>query len=189
MLSDSSILEAMKLGDLSIEPFDADHLQGASYDLTLGDQVLVMQPGHCLDPRKDTVAEFRPRRVAADGIQVMPGVFVLATTAETVRLGNGLVARVEGKSSLGRLGLVVHSTAGFIDPGFAGQITLEMSCAHARGVKIFAGMPIGQLAVMPTSSEVARPYNGKYQMQKGPVASRYHENWIPHAVGRGGSWR
>lgn len=110
---------------------------------------------------------------------ITPGSFVLAATQETVRLGHALAGRIEGKSSLGRLGLMVHSTAGFIDPGFEGQITLELSNLANAPMRLYPGMPIAQLAVFRMAGRVELPYGmtGKYQGQTGPTPSRYHLNF------------
>ena len=95
---------------------------------------------------------------------------------ETIAVGTQLMGQLEGKSSLGRLGVVVHSTAGYLDPGFNGQVTLELSCAHSRGIVLYPGMPIAQIA-FDECPAVDKPYCGKYVGQSGPTPSRYHENW------------
>ncbi len=105
-----------------------------------------------------------------------PGEFVLGSTVERVAIPDDLVARLEGKSSLGRLGLLIHSTAGYIDPGFEGTITLELSNVARLPIAIYPGMPIGQISFLQMTTPVDRPYRGKYGGQEGPTASRYHEN-------------
>jgi dCTP deaminase len=107
-----------------------------------------------------------------------PGEFVLGATAERIRIGNDLVGRLEGKSSLGRLGLLIHSTAGFIDPGFEGTVTLELSNVATLPIKIYPGMRIGQISFLQMTTEAERPYGSgelasKYQGQMGPTPSRY----------------
>src|SRR4051794_5005072 len=108
-----------------------------------------------------------------------PGEFVLGSTAERVALPDDLVARLEGKSSLGRLGLLIHSTAGYIDPGFDGTITLELSNVARLPISIYPGMPIGQISFLQMTTPVERPYQGKYQGQRGPTASAYHREFDP----------
>jgi dCTP deaminase len=111
-----------------------------------------------------------PFRLHANG-------FVLATTMERVHICAEMVARLEGKSSLGRLGLSVHSTAGFIDPGFDGQVTLELSNHTRLTILLWPGMPIGQIAFDRLDGTAARTYAGKYQGQRGPQVSRFHQNY------------
>src|SRR5205085_9425192 len=111
-----------------------------------------------------------------------PGEFVLGSTLERIRLPDDLVARLEGKSSLGRLGLLIHSTAGFIDPGWDGHVTLELSNVANLPITIYYGMKIGQLSFMDLSEPAAVPYGSgklgsKYQGQKGPTPSRYYKNF------------
>ena len=106
-----------------------------------------------------------------------PGEFVLGTTLERIGIPNDLVARLEGKSSLGRLGLLIHSTAGYIDPGWFGDITLELSNVSRLPITIYAGMRIGQLSFQQLTTPVDNPYSGKYQGQEGPTASRAHQDF------------
>ncbi|MGH9152465.1 MAG: dCTP deaminase, partial [Acidimicrobiales bacterium] len=113
-----------------------------------------------------------------------PGEFVLGSTLERVRLGVDVVARLEGKSSLGRLGLLIHSTAGFIDPGFEGAITLELSNVATLPIAIYPGMKIGQISFLRMTTPAENPYGSgpagsKYQGQRGPTPSRYSENFRP----------
>ena len=117
-----------------------------------------------------------------------PGEFVLGSTLERVKLGNDVVARLEGKSSLGRLGLLIHSTAGFIDPGFEGHITLELSNVATLPIAIFPGMKIGQISFYQMTTEAEFPYGSpelgsKYQGQSGPTASRSHQDFDPISGG------
>lgn len=178
MLTDSRIQQALHWGELAISDFDEAQLQPASYDVRLGSELLVMRDGSgdALDTKSDVAREFVAFQICDEGFVVAAGDFVLATTSERIRVGPQFIAQVEGKSSLGRLGLMVHSTAGYIDPGFEGQITLELSCVHDRGVVIYPGMRIGQLAFR-YCGEGDRVYEGKYAGQTGPTASRYHQNW------------
>jgi dCTP deaminase len=176
MLTDSRIQQAVHWGDLEISGFNDSQLQPASYDIRLHDEALQLRPGLPLDPRENAEPEFERVLIPESGAVLRGRGFLLCSTAERVRVGPGFVGQVEGKSSLGRLGLMVHATAGYIDPGFDGQITLELSCVHDRGVKIYPGMRIGQLAFRYCGSG-DRLYEGKYQGQEGPTASRYHQNW------------
>lgn len=183
MLSDAQIKDAVRWKGLSISGFDERFLQPASYDVHLHPDLLVLRRGGPLDPKVDSTREFARFGMDDDGFVVESGMFVLASTSERFELGSQLMGQLEGKSSLGRLGLVVHSTAGYIDPGFSGQITLELSCSHDRGVRVYPGMPVGQIAFMRVSS-VDKLYCGKYVMQHGPTVSRYHQNWDEEA----GQW-
>lgn len=178
MLSDSLIRHAMRWRGLEISPFLEEQLQPASYDVTLHPQLLVLREGDPLDPRADSTGEWSEvvMRDSSYGFILRAGQLVLGSTIERFTLGEGLLGQLEGKSSLGRLGLQVHSTAGYLDPGFSGQVTLELSCTHSRGVILYPYMPIGQVAFDDVLA-VKRPYQGKYQGQQGPVPSRYHENW------------
>jgi dCTP deaminase len=172
LLSDIDILSAMAEGEISVSPFDRERLQPASLDVCLDSYYRVPRGDvGCLD-----VADLVPHTDLVDDdflIPLEPGDFILATTRERVTLGNQIAARVEGKSSIGRLGVLVHSTAGFIDPGFTGQVTLEISNIAPWEVQLRPGMRIAQLAFQRLSSPVARPYQGNYQNQVGPQESRF----------------
>jgi dCTP deaminase len=112
-----------------------------------------------------------------------PGEFVLGSTLERVAIPDDLVARLEGKSSLGRLGLLIHSTAGYIDPGWDGTITLELSNVARLPITIYAGMPIGQISFLTLTTPVDAPYRGKYLRQEGPTASEYYRNFSDGPAG------
>jgi dCTP deaminase len=177
VLSDAQIEDAIRWRGLSISSFDRRCLQPASYDVHLHPELLILRAGGPLDPKVDTAAEFERVSIDVDsGFVLEPGMFALGSTTERVDLGPQLMGQLEGKSSLGRLGLVVHSTAGYLDPGFRGQITLELACVQGRGLILYPGMPIAQVAFMSCSS-VAQLYQGKYVEQDGPTASRYNQNW------------
>lgn len=180
LMSDRDLTAAIKAGTVALDPFDPELVQPSSIDVRLDRQFRVFN-NHLythIDPRErqddlTTVVE------VADGepFVLHPGEFVLASTIETVTLGDHLAGRLEGKSSLGRLGLLVHSTAGFIDPGFSGQITLELSNVATLPIRLWPGMRIGQLCVFRLSSPAERPYGSsrlgsRYQGQMGPTASR-----------------
>lgn len=191
MLNDTEISKAVQDGWIDIEPFDVARLQPVSYDLTLSEDIRV--------PRGDvTLIRTRPwddyrsgtqyyghgvpswgthtcgRTIPPSGSSLRPGEFLLACTREMVRLSPSMAARVEGKSSLGRLGMAVHITAGFIDPGFEGQITLEIANLAPWSIELFPGMPIAQI-VFESVNPPERDYSktGRYQGQRGPTESRY----------------
>jgi len=136
-----------------------------------------------IDPSEEQPDLTRMVEVAGDESFILhPGEFVLASTYETVTLPDDIAARLEGKSSLGRLGLVTHSTAGFIDPGFSGHITLELSNVATLPIKLWPGMKIGQLCFFQLSSPAENPYGtgpylNRYQGQRGPTASRSFQNF------------
>jgi dCTP deaminase len=181
ILSDRDLRERLARGDLVVEPLeDADlQIQPASIDLRLDSSFVAFRASRfaCLDPR-DIPADATERIEVASGDSFVlhPGDFVLGSTIERVKIPADLVARVEGRSSLGRLAIVVHATAGFIDPGFEGQITLELSNLGRTAVKLYPGMRISQIVLQEMKSPAERPYGhargSKYQGQSGPVASR-----------------
>lgn len=179
ILSDVDLLDAIADGSLVIDPFDESRLQPSSIDLTMDSRVKVLlgsPRSEMVDPREDN-SDLMQSVVLDEAFDLQPGTFALASTAEVVKISNRHVGRVEGKSSLARLGLLVHATAGYIDPGFHGQITLELSNLLPMAIKLYAGMPIAQLAVMQMTSPARHPYAGKYQGQSGPQQSRYHLNF------------
>ena len=164
-----------------IEPFSEGQVQPASYDLRLGNTILYLNNDDnvMIDPRCTDELEYT--KVTFDETYLHPGEFALSSTLEKVTMPDYLCARVEGKSSLGRLGLIVHSTAGFVDPGFAGTITLEMTNLTKLPIKLYAGMKIAQICFMEMKSVPDRLYgdhtlNSKYQFQKEPTPSKYHMN-------------
>ena len=172
----------MRWRGLRVSGFSPAQLQPASYDVRLGEELLVLRPGGPLDPKVDTTDQWERVLIGEDGVVLEHGMFALGTTQERVEMGEHLTGQVEGKSSLGRLGLLVHITAGYLDPGFVGQVTLELACVHPRGVRLYPGMPIAQIG-FDDCITVSKPYSGKYRQQSGPTASRYHENWT------GRDWR
>ena len=179
MLADKQIAQLGRDG--VIEPFEPEQLQPASYDMTLGQELRVFNHTS-LRPIDTKEASDRtyPLLMPSDGHLLES--FALAVTQEMIRMPNNLAARVEGKSSLARLGLFVHVTAGFIDPGFEGYITLELFCTHARGMIIYPGMPICQLSFQHLEQHAKVPYRGKYQgsVRPGPVASKFYKNFKDH---------
>ena len=183
ILSDRDIRSRLERGDLQIAPLQDRELQiqPASVDLRLGNEFIVYKPGQiaCLDPRDPATltAATETVAVAADSAFILhPGEFALGSTVERVAIPRDLVARVDGRSSVGRLAVVVHATAGFIDPGFAGQITLELSNLGRIPVRLYPGMRIAQIVLHQLTSAAERPYGSergsRYQEQIGPQASR-----------------
>jgi dCTP deaminase len=178
MLADWQITDRITQGDLDVSPFDPERVQPASVDLLLDQYVRTLAGPKWAEI---DVADIQPRHTALDqigedGWLLDPGDFLLACTVERVTLPPDLAARVEGKSSLGRLGLTVHVTAGFIDPGFTGQITLEIANLSGRPIRLRRMMPIAQLCLIPMSAAPERPYGSAgnhYQGQYGPTESRY----------------
>lgn len=186
MLADRSIRAAVEQGELKIEPFDEDRLQPASYDVTLDNEFRVFN-NHgfvCIDPKESVEPLTEIVRVSLvksamipDYFVLHPGEFVLGQTVERVVIPDDIVSRIEGKSSLGRVGVLVHATAGFIDPGFEGRLTLELSNQATVPIKLYPGMSIGQLSFQWTDQPVETPYNGKYQGDLSPTASRLHQDF------------
>ena len=186
VLSDVTIRQELASGRLVIDPFDEALLQPSSVDLRVAPEFRVFHNNRrpYIDVREpgDDLTEV-VRIAEGDPFILHPGEFVLGSTAERVALPDDLVARLEGKSSLGRLGLLIHSTAGYIDPGFDGTITLELSNVARLPISIYPGMPIGQISFLQMTTPVARPYQGKYQGQSGPTASAYHREFERDASG------
>ncbi len=187
MLIDRQIRQALDTGELTVSPADSidARIQPASLDLRLGPTFAVFNHHmreDVIDPKVDC-SPFLDFYTPSDGehFLVHPGDFVLATTLEEIGLGDTLAARVEGKSSLGRLGILVHATAGFIDPGWTqASITLEISTVVGIPVRLWPGMPIAQLA-FERVEPVAAGYSGKYQGQSGPTPSAFYRNWTGSA--------
>jgi dCTP deaminase len=187
ILSDRDIRVRLEAGDLAIEPLDDPErqIQPASVDLRLGDEFVTYTLPHipCIDPRdRSSLEDYTERMTVAQGgaFVLHPGEFALGSTVERVRIPPDLVARVEGRSSIGRLAVVVHATAGFVDPGFDGTITLELSNLGRLPVKLYPGMRISQVVFHELTSTAERPYGpgrgSKYQRQEGPVTSRIVED-------------
>ena len=183
ILSDTDIARRLEAGDLVIDPLDDPELQiqPASVDLRLGTEFLEFRRTNipCIHPDSEReVDEYVTETVVEDGDAFIlhPGDFVLGTTAERVEIPPDLLAHVEGRSSLGRLAIVVHATAGLCDPGYRGQITLELSNLGAAPVALRPGMRVSQLTFTELSSPAERPYGSgrgsKYQDQTGPQASK-----------------
>jgi dCTP deaminase len=185
LLSDRDILAEIDAGRVAMEPWDPEMLQPSSIDVRLDRYFRVFENHKYphIDPAADQ--SDLTRIVEPDGDEAFilhPGEFVLGSTYEVVTLPDDVAARVEGKSSLGRLGLLTHATAGFVDPGFSGHVTLELSNVATLPIKLWPGMKIGQLCFIRTSSPVENPYGSgqygnRYQGQRGPTASRSFQNF------------
>jgi len=185
LLSDRDIRTEIESGRVVVEPFDEAMIQPSSVDVRL-DKFFRVFENHkysVIDPSIEQPE--LTREVIAEGDEAFilhPGEFVLASTYEVITLPDDIAGRLEGKSSLGRLGLLTHSTAGFIDPGFSGHITLELSNVANLPVKLFPGMKIGQLCLIKLSSPAEHPYgsaiySSRYQGQRGPTPSRSFMNF------------
>jgi dCTP deaminase len=191
LMSDDDIRAAVHIGWIEINPFDRDMLQPASIDVRLGNTFIEyinndrMRDGELItiDPEEDTSRLHQTSVVPNGGtILLHPGAFMLAHTLEIITLGDKHAARLEGRSSFGRLGLIVHSTAGFIDPGFTGQITLELSNLAPHPLLLRPGMRVAQVSFTPMISAARAPYGmregSKYQGQKGATPSlAYRDKW------------
>jgi len=184
LLSDVDLWEALSCGDLEVSPMSKDRMQPASIEMHLGNGLEIFtypeDGGWAHQPLNDVLDPLNlPARYTASvslPYELPRNGFALASTLERVALGDNLAARVEGKSSLGRLGLGNHVTAGFIDPGFRGTVTLELHNVSPSAILLTAGMPIGQLCVFRLSSPAERPYGhpelrSRYQGQQGTTPS------------------
>ncbi|MCL4449260.1 MAG: dCTP deaminase [Actinobacteria bacterium] len=185
ILSDNTIRQEIAQGRIVIEPFVDDCVQPSSVDLHV-DRRFRLFRNHTMrviDVRKEMAELTELVEVETDGALILhPGEFVLGATLERVALPNDLVGRLEGKSSLGRLGLLIHSTAGFVDAGFNGYLTLELSNVANLPITVYPGMKIGQISFMRMTTPADQPYGNselgsKYQNQCGPTPSRYFENF------------
>jgi dCTP deaminase len=184
VLSDRDIRAALDAGEIAIRPYDPADLQPSSVDLHLDRSFRVFRNNRYpyIDVRAPQPDLTEMLTIADDEPFVLhPGEFVLGQTLEWVELPDDLVARLEGKSSLGRLGLLIHSTAGYVDPGWKGNLTLELSNVANLPIALYFGMKIGQISFFKMSSPVERPYGSpglgsKYQGQSEPTASAFHRD-------------
>lgn len=187
MLVDHQIRSLVQSSGL-VEPYKESQLQPASYDMVLSQHYryyLALEDLPLPEYVFPTIDPKSPHRatesglIDEEGLTLAPQSFVLCSTEEVVRIPNDLVARVEGKSSLARMGLMVHVTAGFIDPGFQGHITLELFNANHLGIKLYPGMPICQLSFQHTDGPAHTAYSGKYQHAFSPMPqeSMYYKNF------------
>ena len=191
LLSDRDIQAEIAAGRVQLEPFDTEMVQPSSVDVRLDRYFRVFENHRYphIDPAQEQPE--LTRMVEPDGDEpfiLHPGEFALASTYEVVTLPDDVAGRLEGKSSLGRLGLLTHSTAGFIDPGFSGHVTLELSNVATLPIKLWPGMKIGQLCLIRLSSPAEHPYGSakygsRYQGQRGPTPSKsflkFHRTDIP----------
>jgi dCTP deaminase len=185
LLSDRDLKAAIASGELALSPYDEQMVQPSSIDVRL-DRYFRVFANHRythIDPavEQDDLTEV-VEPAGEEPFILHPGEFVLGSTYEVIGLSDSLASRLEGKSSLGRLGLVTHSTAGFIDPGFNGHVTLELSNLANLPIKLYPGMKIGQICVFQLSSPAEHPYGSsiygsRYQDQRGPTPSRSHLNF------------
>ena len=191
LMSDRDIRAEIEAGRIGLEPLEMGLLQPSSFDVRL-DRFFRLFDNHkyaYIDPAEEMSELTRFVEVAADEAFILhPGEFVLGSTYEFVTLPDNIAARLEGKSSLGRLGLLTHSTAGFVDPGFNGHVTLELSNMATLPIKLWPGMKIGQLCFFQLSSPSETPYGSekylnRYQGQRGPTASRSFMNFHRTDVG------
>ncbi len=191
LLSDRDIRTQIEAGRIGLEPLNMELIQPSSMDVRL-DRFFRLFDNHkypFIDPREQQDDLTRFVEVDKDEAFILhPGEFVLGSTFEFVTLPNDIAARLEGKSSLGRLGLLTHSTAGFVDPGFQGHVTLELSNTATLPIKLWPGMKIGQLCFFQLSSGSENPYGSakygsRYQGQRGPTASRSYLNFHVTDVG------
>ncbi|WP_107986356.1 dCTP deaminase [Rhodococcus sp. OK519] len=194
LLSDRDIRAERSAGRLGIDPFDPGAVQPSSVDVRLDGLFRVFDNTKYthIDPalRQDELTSL-VEPAAGEPFVLHPGEFVLGSTLEVCSLPDDLAGRLEGKSSLGRLGLLTHSTAGFIDPGFSGHITLELSNVANLPITLWPGMKIGQLCLFRLSSAAENPYGStaagsKYQGQRGPTPSRAYLNFPRHPGGLAG---
>ena len=185
LLSDRDIRSELDSGRIGLDPLDLDMVQPSSVDVRL-DRFFRLFDNHKyqhIDPAMDQPDLTRLVEVdSAEAFVLHPGEFVLGATFEVVSLPDDVAARLEGKSSLGRLGLLTHSTAGFIDPGFSGHVTLELSNVATLPITLWPGMKIGQLCFFRLTSPAEHPYGSekygsRYQGQRGPTASRSFKNF------------
>jgi dCTP deaminase len=183
ILSDRDIRTELEAGRIIIDPYDERCLQPSSIDLHVDSQFRVFANSRYpfIDVREEMPDLTELVEVKPDEPFILhPGEFVLGSTLERVALPDDLVARLEGKSSLGRLGLLIHSTAGYVDPGWDGYLTLELSNVANLPITIYPGMKIGQISFFQLTTAADTPYGGagsKYQGQRGPTASRIHEEF------------
>ncbi len=185
ILSDRDIKKEIECRNIVLKPFDPECVQPSSVDVHLDNRFLVFVNTHhsLIDVKKDMSGLNREVVIDDDNPLILhPSEFILGSTMEHRTLPNNIAARIEGKSSLGRLGLLIHSTAGYVDPGWSGNLTLELSNVSKLPIALYPGMKIGQISFTRMTSEVENPYGSarlgsKYQGQTRPLESRYHLNF------------
>jgi len=183
VLSDRTIRDEIGKGRIVIDPFDEGAVQPASVDLRLSGSFRVFTSRPFVDVREpvDDLTELT-EIAAEEPFIIQPGIFFLGSTVETITLPDDIVGRVDGKSSLGRLGLLVHATAGYVDPGWTGRLTLELSNQSQMPIALYREMRIAQISFLRLSTPADRPYGSpglgsKYQGQTGPTPSRISEEF------------
>ena len=182
ILSDRDIKKEIASNNIVIMPFKPECVQPSSIDVHLDNKFLVFVNTHhsLIDVKKDMSGLNREMVIDDDNPLILhPSEFILGSTMEHLTLPNNIAARIEGKSSLGRLGLLIHSTAGYVDPGWSGNLTLELSNVSKLPIALYPGMKIGQISFTRMTSEVENPYGSarlgsKYQGQTRPLESKYH---------------
>jgi dCTP deaminase len=192
VLSDRTIKELIGAGRIEVDPYDPARVQPSSVDLRLGDRIRVFTNTH----RRSVVDLRQPSEDLTELVALEPErpfilhphEFVLGITHERVGLPDDVVGRIEGKSSLGRLGLLIHSTAGFVDPGWRGRLTLELANILNLPITLYAGMPVAQISFMRLSTPAERPYGSpllrsKYWGDTDPTPSKYHLNFSGPSAG------
>ena len=185
ILSDRTLREQIEAGRIVIDPFDPSCVQPSSIDVKIGNLFRVFRnhTAAVIDVKENQEDLTELITIPEDGVFMLhPGEFVLGSTLERIAVPDDLVSRIEGKSSLGRLGLIIHSTAGFIDAGFDGHVTLELTNIATLPITLYPGMKIGQVSFMQMTTPADNPYGkgargSKYQGQRGPTPSRYWENF------------
>ncbi len=187
ILSDKTLREEIQKGNLIVKPFDPEMVQPASIDLRLANEFRVFKHVNygLIDVKKD-FGEYTELMTISDEEKFVlhPDEFVLGSTREWVEVPGNLVGRIEGKSSLGRLGVIVHATAGFVDPGWKGKLTLEISNVGKIPIALYPGMKIAQFSVMQLTTPADTLYGdkklgSKYLGQEGPMESKMHKNFHP----------
>ncbi len=185
IFSDGTIRKLLADGTIGLEPLEDGQVQPSSVDIRLGAEFRVLENHtvECIDPLQ-AQPDLTSLVEVPDGeaFVLHPAEFVLGTSLETLTLPDDVVAKIDGKSSLGRWGLMIHATAGLCDPGFSGQITLELSNVATLPIRLWPGMRIGQMSFLSLDRPAERPYGhaelgSKYQGQSGPAASRYADNY------------
>mgnify|MGYP006099086621 FL=1 len=182
VLSDKTIKEYLQNGKIIVDPLDEKDIQPASVDLHIDKGILIFKNSvePFIDLRKELPKLTEKIEIKKDEpFMLHPGEFVLASTIERIKLGTDVVGRLEGKSSLGRVGLLIHSTAGYVDPGWDGQLTLELTNVAKLPITLYYGMRIGQISFLDLSTKADNPYgsaklSSRYQGQTDPTASKIH---------------
>jgi dCTP deaminase len=185
ILSDRTIREELESGRIEIDPLDEANIQPSSVDLRLDNyfRVFLNHTYRVIDVKEEQEDLTELVKIEEETAFILhPGELVLGSTWERVKLASDLVARLDGKSSLGRLGLLIHSTAGWVDPGWDGHLTLELANVSNLPITLYPGMKIGQISFLMMTTPADSPYGSKaagskYQGQRGPTPSRYFENF------------